>query len=796
MKFTDGHWLLRPGVEAHYAEQAYAMERVPESPQTGEQLVVEAPARVVTHRGHTVNLPVFTVRLSSPADGVIRVQAHHHRDRSPGPHGFELVGAQPGHGTVEIAGDQATITSGPLTARVAGADRWQLSFEDERQTVTTAGPKSLGQVQVHPGANVTAEPAGVTAVSDSGLADPGSYLLGRLDIGVGELVYGLGERFGPLTRNGQTVDIWNADGGTSSEQAYKNVPFYLTNAGYGVLINHVGHVSFEVGSESVSQVQFSVPGESLDYLIFAGPSPADVLRRYTGLLGRPALVPSWSYGTWLSTSFTTDYDEETVSSFIDEMAARDLPVSVFHFDCFWMREFHWTDFEWDRRVFPDPEGMLARLHDRGLRISVWINPYIADRSRLFDEAAAAGYLVRRQDGSIWQWDFWQSGMALVDFTNPAARSWFAEQIRNLLRQGVDAIKTDFGERIPTDVCWHDGSDPAVMHNWYAQLYNQTVFAVLQEVRGTADAVLFARSATAGGQRMPVHWGGDNSSSFTSMAESLRGGLSLSLSGFGFWSHDIGGFEGSPDPAVFKRWLPFGLLSSHSRLHGSGSYRVPWAFDRDDDAPGQSATEVARRFIRLKLELMPYLWQAGRTAHEQGIPVLRPMLLAFPEDPTCAYLDQQYMLGANLLVAPVLSAPGDVHYYLPAGTWTHLLTGEQVHSTGEWRREQYGFDSLPVWVRAGTVLVTTPGADRPDRDFRAGALVTYYPDPADPAGEHTTVVQDPGTGGRVEFRVSPDGPRRWLVRMTGAGADSFRAHITGGPVVTGDRGSAVRIGPQY
>ncbi|GAA3762332.1 alpha-xylosidase [Salinactinospora qingdaonensis] len=715
MKFTDGYWLLRPGVRAQYAQQAHSVERIPATSETGEQLVIEAPTKVIAHRGDTLNRTLLTVTLSSPAEGVIRVRAQRHRDRTAGPHGFDLVGAEAGHGVAEVCGDGASLTSGPLVARVGTGEGWQLDFEAFGQALTSGGAKSIGHVSLEPDANVAAEPAGVTGVSDTGLAQPGSYLLGRLSLGVGELVYGLGERFGPLTKNGQSVDIWNADGGTSSEQAYKNVPFYLTNAGYGVLVNHPGHVSFEVGSESVQEVQFSVPGESLEYLVFAGPTPAEVLRRYTALVGRPALVPEWSYGTWLSTSFTTDYDEETVTSFIEEMEARDLPLSVFHFDCFWMREFHWTDFEWDPRMFPDPEGMLSRLRDRGLRVSAWINPYIAGRSRLFEEAAEAGYLVRRPDGSVWQWDMWQSGMGLVDFTHPGARAWFQDKVRGLLHQGVDAIKTDFGERVPTDVVWHDGSDPVTMHNWYTQLYNEAVFEVLEEVNGPGEAVLFARSATVGGQRMPVHWGGDNSSSFASMAESLRGGLSLSLSGFGFWSHDIGGFEGEPDPAVFKRWLAFGLLSSHSRLHGSGSYRVPWVFDTDGHAPGQSATEVARRFIRLKQELTPYLVRAGRTAHEEGVPVMRPMVLAFPDDPTCAHLDRQYMLGPDLLVAPVLSESGTVQYYLPAGTWTHLLTGEQLTlESGQWRTEKHDFDSLPAWVRAGSTLLadlTSWGGER-------------------------------------------------------------------------------------
>jgi alpha-D-xyloside xylohydrolase len=255
--------------------------------------------------------------------------------------------------------------------------------------------------------------------------------------------------------------------------------------------------------------------------------------------------------------------------------------------------------------------------------------------------------------------------------------------------GVDCFKTDFGERIPLDVVYHDGSDPEQMHNLYTQLYNQTVWELLQEVKGQ-DAIVFARSAAVGGQSMPVHWGGDNTSSFESMAESLRGGLSLCLSGFGYWSHDIGGFEGSPDPSVFKRWVAFGLLSSHSRLHGNESVRVPWAFDEE-------AVDVTRHFAKLKQELMPYLLETAKQAHEQGTPMMRPMLLEFPEDRTAWFVDGQYMLGPDLLVAPVFSASGEVEFYLPAGNWTNYFTGEHV-TGGGWRSEKHDFMSLPLYVR--------------------------------------------------------------------------------------------------
>jgi alpha-D-xyloside xylohydrolase len=265
--------------------------------------------------------------------------------------------------------------------------------------------------------------------------------------------------------------------------------------------------------------------------------------------------------------------------------------------------------------------------------------------------------------------------------------------------GVDCFKTDFGERIPTDVVYYDGSNPEQMHNLYTQLYNKAVFDVLKE-HSEKDAIVFARSATVGGQTMPVHWGGDNTSSFESMAESLRGGLSLGLSGFGYWSHDIGGFEGHPDPSVFKRWVAFGLLSSHSRLHGNESVRVPWAFDEE-------AVEVTRKFAHLKQKLMPYLMDTMRDVNATGAPMMRAMLVEFPEDRTCWNLDQQYMFGPDLLVAPVFNAHGTVEFYLPAGTWTNFFTGESIDG-GLWVTESHGFDSLPLYVRAGSPLLELIG----------------------------------------------------------------------------------------
>lgn len=742
MKFTDGYWQLLPGVEE------LRPRHVDEVVATDETLTVYASTGAIDKRGDTLNRPMLTVSFHSPMDDVIGVTIEHFQG---GVHrGPDFGLADEAHDvkttTPEQSGDPvATLRSGGLEARVTAGGPWGVDFVAEGRTLTSSTSRSIA------------------FLTD---AEGRSFVREQLALGVGEHVYGLGERFGAFIKNGQTVDAWNADGGTASEQAYKNVPLYLTDRGYGIFVDHPGRVSYEVGTEVVSRAQFSVEGQSLTYYVIAGATPKDVLRRYTALTGRPARVPDWSYGLWLSTSFTTNYDEATVTSFVDGMAERGLPLSVFHFDCFWMRQFHWCDFVWDPATFPDPEGMLARLHERGLRICVWINPYIAQRSHLFAEGKELGYLVKQADGSVWQWDKWQAGMALVDFTNPDATAWYQSKLRGLLDMGVDAFKTDFGERIPTDVVWHDGSDPERMHNYYTQLYNKAVFELLESERGEGEAVLFARSATAGGQQFPVHWGGDCESTFVSMAESLRGGLSLAMSGFGYWSHDIGGFEGTPDPAVFKRWLAFGLLSSHSRLHGSDSYRVPWAFDEE-------AVDVTRRFTELKMTLMPYLSQTGLVAHREGIPVMRPMVLEFPDETGAATVDTQYMLGDRLLVAPVFSAEGDVDVYVPEGTWTHLLDGSTLEGP-RWYHQQHGFDSLPLLVRPDTVLPIGSRADRPDYDFVDGVTLRLF----QLVDGHRSVTEVPGAAGSAgatftvsrsgdEVTVVADGARGpWAVEVDG------------------------------
>lgn len=606
MKFTNGYWMIRDGVDALYAREAYELA----ADATTESLNVLAPTSVVRGRYDTLNLPTFNVDITTPAEGVIRVCAEHWQGATEYP-GFPLNADEPGNrdyvtvqangngdGEVGVNGADVTLTTGGLTVKVVKGAPWNLTFigEDGKVLTESAG-KSLGRFKLGAESNVTAQPVSEFGVTMDGSARDESdvFIAIQLHLSVGEDVYGLGERFGAYVKNGQSVDIWNEDGGTASEQGYKDIPFYMTSNGYGVLVNNRGHVSFEIGSENT---------------------------------------------------------EATINSFIDGMAERDIPLAAFHYDCYWMREFHWCDFEWDKRFFGDIESTLKRLHE--------------DK----------GYLVRKPNGEVWQTDFWQAGMGLVDFTNPAAREWFKDKVKALLNQGVDAIKTDFGERIPRDVVWYDGSPKLSMYNWYTQLYNQAVFEAIEETYGKGNACLYARSATVGGQQQPVHWGGDCESAFNGMAQSLRAGLSLTSSGFGFWNHDIGGFEGAfPDPAVYKRWVAFGMLGSHSRLHGSTVYRVPWLFDEEDEkngvalVPGQTAVDVVREFTKLKLELMPYVYQLGLQPHTNGTPVMRSMFVEFPDDPACRTLDRQYMFGPSMLVAPVFTYSGEVSYRFRCGCAT-------------------------------------------------------------------------------------------------------------------------------
>lgn len=654
-----------------------------------------------------------TCEVTSPIEGVIGVKLTHWAGiYDKGPH-FQLYPAETDHAKItDVKAEKLNYQSGPLDLDIdTSTNKLGFTFKSAKGKLTGHSWRSIGYVR-----DIRHESA---KFADGKYINRQGHMLAALDLGINEKVYGLGERFGPFQKNGQTIDVWNEDGGTSSELAYKNIPFYISSKGYGVFVNNPGKVSMEIQSERTTRVNISIPGEEIQYFVIQGNTPKDILDRYTQLTGRPSLPPSWSYNLWLTTSFTTNYDEKTVTGFLEGFKERDIPLGVFHFDCFWMKSYQWCDFQFDTDMFPDPAAYLRRLKERGLRISIWINSYVGQASPLFKEGKEKGYFIKRTDGSVWQWDLWQAGMAVVDFTNPEARAWFCKQLDHLMDMGVDSFKTDFGERIPyKDVVYHDGSDPVRMHNYYAFLYNKTVYEHMTNRFGKSQGCLFARSATAGGQQFPVHWGGDCESTYEAMAESVRGGLSLMLSGFTFWASDIGGFEGTPPPDLYKRWVQFGLLSTHSRLHGSNSFRVPWIF-------GEDCSEVLRSCVKRKIAMTPYLLQEALVGHKKGTPIMRPMFLEFPEDLNTYSIDTQYMFGSNLLVAPVFTEEGKVSFYVPYlddgsnhdanAKWVSWFDHSKTYECGRWYTEVHGFDTLPILIRPGSVTAVNHKITAPDQD---------------------------------------------------------------------------------
>ncbi len=698
MKFSDGLWLNKKGYQVYYAAQAYEISH------TDNSISVFVTTNPIYNRAMTLGGVTLEITYTAVADDTIKVHIVHHKGGVKNQPKFELC---------EPAGYKAVITeddggiemiAGKTCVRIAKGFQWNVEYSYAGKRLTGAAWRCTSYIEEN---QYRADARMAVQRDDQFFNDPvdphTAYIREQLALDVGENVYGFGEKFTSFVKNGQNVEIWNNDGGTCSEQSYKSIPFYLSSKGYGVLVNSSGKVSYEVASDTVSKISMTLPGEELEYYFFGGENLEQVLVRYTDLTGKPALPPAKSFGLWLSTSFTTEYSEETVNEFVDGMFERDIPLNMFHFDCFWMKGYEWTNFEWDKEMFPDPEGQLRRLHEKGLGVCCWINPYISQRSRLFDIGMDKGYFIKNRDGSVFQTDLWQPGMAIVDFTNPEAYQWFGDCIKALAGMGVDSIKTDFGERIPTDCTYFDGSDPIAMHNYYTYLYNKCVFEALETVVGRNKPVLFARSATVGGQKFPVHWGGDCSAEYTSIAETLRGGLSLCASGFGFFSHDIGGFEQTATADVYKRWCAFGLMSSHSRLHGSTSYRVPWAYEEDTPDNPENACAVLRFFVKLKGRLMPYLFSQAVKTHETGIPMMRAMVLGYAEDPAVPALDKQYMLGDHLPCAPVMNAEGTADVYLPEGTWTDIITGETAEG-GRFVRRTCNFLEMPIYARPDSIVV--------------------------------------------------------------------------------------------
>ena len=715
MKFSDGFWLNKPGYNVSFATEAFEI--------TADESCIRVFCTTswIANRGQMLGGPALEITFTSTLENSIKVTVDHFRGQLQKAPAFELNEDSSFRPTVSKLDNGCYELVSGNTKVVIGGEKgaWETRYYCGDKLLTKQGWRTTGYIEESVSRTETrmAAKKNESFYADSETSD-NAYMREMFNIAVGESIYGFGEKFTTFAKNGQTVEVWNNDGGTCTEQSYKSIPFYVSSQGYGCFVNHPEKVTFEVASETVSKVQFTVQGQHLEYFIFGGETIADVLRTYTDLTGKPALPPARSFGLWLTTSFTTDYNEETVSHFIDEMERRDIPLEMFHFDSFWMKGYNWCDLTWDETMFSDPAAMLTRLKAKGVGICVWINPYISQRSSMFNDGMKNGCFIKKKDGSVFQTDMWQPGMAIVDFTNPAAREWYGTKLRDLCKMGVDVFKTDFGERIPTDVVYYDGSDPYKMHNYYSYIYNKTVFDVLEGFYGKNKACLFARSATVGGQKFPVHWGGDCFSNYESMWETIRGGLSLCMSGFGFFSHDISGFEATGTPDLYKRWSAFGLMSTHSRLHGNSSYRVPWNFDEE-------SCDVVRHFTKLKGRLMPYLFANAVYTHETGVPMMRAMVVDYTSDPAVRQLDTQYMLGDSLLVAPVFNEEGTAQFYLPdTGTWTDIQTGEELPG-GKWYTKTYDYLGMPLYAKPNSMIAYGDFKRGFEYDYANGAKIVIY-----------------------------------------------------------------------
>ncbi len=620
------------------------------------------------------------------------------------------------------------IVSGSRFSLSATLDPWSFRFSDSRGfDVLRENPTDidgLGRPFVLPLGFVLAG-TNVIQVTESFHLRPDEHL------------YGLGEKYTPLNKVGQRIITWTQDAfGSTSERSHKNIPFLLSTRGYGLLVNSGARITWDLGVTSCQSYTITLDDDTLDAYVIAGDSPAEILRRYTDLTGRSPVPPKWSFGLWVS-SGGTYRTQEDIERLVAGLATHDIPASVIHIDPWWMKWRHYCDFQWDRAAFPDVEQFIQRLHEAGLKLCLWEHPYISIESELFSVGEKNGYFLKRPDGTVYIIDYglslaprpdgvaristpensWNARVAIIDLTNPAAYAWFQDLHRPIFRMGVDVFKTDFGEDVPADAVFHNGETGATMHNLYPLLYNQCVSEVTQQEKGYQ--LVWARSAAAGSQRTPVYWSGDPAADFDSLACTIRSGLCSGISGLPFWSNDIGGYRGMPTPRLYVRWAQFGLFCSHSRMHGD-SPREPWHF-------GAEATNIVRRYLRLRYRLFPYLYSAAQEAARTGMPVIRALALAFPDDPGGFREDLEYMFGPWLLVAPIYDTGDRRRVYLPPGEWVDYWTKSRFRGPAHiW--VDAPLETLPLFVRAGAIIPMTSDDRRLVETPADPIILELYPAP--------------------------------------------------------------------
>jgi alpha-D-xyloside xylohydrolase len=505
-----------------------------------------------------------------------------------------------------------------------------------------------------------------------------------LSLSPGEKVVGGGESFTRLDKRGQKLVLWTNDAnGAETERMYKPIPFLLSSRGYGLFVHTSTPATFDIGASYHGSNTLLVGDDELDMFFFFG-TPKQVLGEYTTLTGRAPMPPLWSFGFWMSR--ISYFSEKEVREVAAKLREHRIPADVIHLDTGWFETDWRCDYEFSTSRFQDPGKMIADLKQDGFRISLWQLPYFVPKNRLFPEIVEKGLAVRDMKGNLPYDD------AVLDFSNGGAVSWYREKIRRLLKMGVGAIKVDFGEAAPLEGLYASGRSGFYEHNLYPLRYNKVVADLTREISG--ENIIWARSAWAGSQRYPIHWGGDPAVSDIGIASTLRGGLSLGLSGFTFWSHDIGGFAGRTPEDVYRRWLPFGMLSSHTRAHGIPP-KEPWEY-------GEDFVAAFRRAAELRYRLMPYIYAQAKTASERGLPMLRALFIEYPDDAGAWSVEDEYLFGSDLLVAPLLEGGTTARpVYLPPGDWIDYQTGKSY--SGGWHTIVAGPIPVVLLVRDGAAI---------------------------------------------------------------------------------------------
>lgn len=518
-----------------------------------------------------------------------------------------------------------------------------------------------------------------------------------------EVIYGLGERFDGIVRNGRTVDFHNKDAvGTTSRRTYVNIPFYLSTKGYGLFLNSGVKTEWEIGTKEISTAQFGVLDSQLDYFIIGGRTPKDIIKGYCFLTGFSKLPPLWSFGLWMSRNSYTSWD--VVDEIAEKIREKDIPCDVLHLDTAWFNRDWNCDLKFSEERFPNPGEHFKKYEKDGFKISLWQYNFIPpnEDNTHYHEAVENGYLTKDKNGNPYQLPeecqgSWGTDVT-VDFSNPAACEWYKEKIAGLIRLGAGAIKTDFGEGVAEEAIYKN-IDGKHFHNLYSLVYNSVVFDATASV--TEQPFVWARSGTAGSQRYPLHWGGDSQCTFEALAGTLKAALSIGMSGIPFFSHDIGGFIGLPTDELYVRWAQFGLFSSHSRCHGAGddTYREPWRFSEE-------AFEIFKFYDKLRYSMMPYIYEEAEKCIKTGLPMVRALYLEYPQDRNVRYIDDQYMFGDGMLIAPVLKPLSKTNVrdiYLPEGVWFDYFTKEKIVSTGMWIEREVDLKTLPIYIKEGTVI---------------------------------------------------------------------------------------------